>query len=131
MIGGGERNELGARNFSGEDAAFFGRGDAVSIGVKNDSGNGDGREKMADVDVVASAHGLDEIIRRDGDDLEIIEPALVFVGGFFRDVEVCDDLEERGVSFAPVELDERFKRAANFDGVGMATVVRTTRISPA
>jgi hypothetical protein len=95
VIGGGERSELGARNFSGEDAAFFGQGDAVAIGVKNDSGNGDGREKSADVDIVAGTHGLDEIFRRDGDDLEIREPALVFVGGLFRNVDIGDDLEER------------------------------------
>ena len=63
MIGGRQWNEQGAGDFGGEDAAFLGRGDAIAIGVENDGGNGNGREKRAHVDVVAGAHGLDEIFR--------------------------------------------------------------------
>jgi len=131
VIGAGKGNELGSGNFSGEDAAFFGRGDAIAVGVEDDSGDGDFLEKRANVDVVAGAHGLDEIFGGDGDDLEILEPALVFVAGFFRDIEIGDDLEERGIGLAPVELDESFESAPDFDGVGMAAVVRAARIGTA
>lgn len=129
VIGAGKGNELGAGNFGGEDSAFFGRSDAVAIRVENDGGDGDFWEQRADVDVVAGAHGLDENFWRDGDNLKFVEPGLIFVGGFFGDVEIGDDLEERGIGFAPVEFDEGFEGATNFDGVGMAAVVRTAGIS--
>jgi len=131
VIGAGQGNEQCAGDFGGEDAAFLRRGNAVTIGMKDDGRDRNGWEKRADVDVVASAHSLDEIFWGDGDELEILEPALIFVGGFFGDVEIGDDLEERRVGFAPVELYEGFEGAANFDGVGMTAVVSATRIGTA
>jgi len=41
VIGAGERDKLSAGNFGGEDAAFFGRSDAVAVRVKDDGGGGD------------------------------------------------------------------------------------------
>ena len=94
MIGAGKGNELGAGDFGGEDAALFGRSDAIAVGVENDGWDGDSWKQWADVDVVAGAHGLDENFRRYGDNLEFVEPALIFVCRFFRDIEIGDDLEE-------------------------------------
>ena len=131
MIGAGEGNELGAGNFGGEDAAFFGRGDAIAVGVKNDGGNGDFGEKRANVDVIAGAHGLDEIFGGNRDLLKVFEPALIFVAGFFGDVEIGDDLEERWIGFAPVEADESFEGAADFDGIGLAAVIGAAGIGAA
>ena len=131
VIGAGKGNELCAGNYGGEDTAFFGRSDAIAVGVENNGRNGDFRKKLADVDVVTGAHGLDEIFGGDGDDLEILEPALVFIAGFFGDVEIGDDLEERWIGLTPVELDESFESATDFDGVGTAAMVRAARIGPA
>ncbi len=128
VIGGWKGNEAGAGNFGGEDAAFFGRSDAVAIGVKNNGGNRERGEQGADVDVIASAHDFDEVGGGDGDELEILEPLLVLGGGLFGNIEIGDDLEERGIGFAPVELDEGFESAANLDCVGMPPVVGAARI---
>ncbi len=128
VIGGWKGNEAGAGNFGGEDAAFFGRSDAAAIGVKNNGGNRERGEQGADVDVIASAHDFDEVGGGDGDELEILEPLLVLGGGLFGNIEIGDDLEERGIGFAPVELDEGFESAANLDCVGMPPVVGAARI---
>ncbi len=131
MVGGGQWNEAGAGNFRGEDAAFFGRGYAVAIAVKNNGGNGEGGKQRADVDVVASAHDFDEVGVGDGDELQVLEPLLIFGGGFFGNVEVRDDLKERGIGFAPIELDEGLESATDVNHVGVTSMVCASRIGTA
>jgi hypothetical protein len=63
--------------------------------------------------------------------LQVLEPALVFGGGFFGNVEIGDDLKERGIGFAPVELDEGFEGTANFDRVRVTSVMGAARIGTA
>ena len=61
MVAAGEGDEAGVGDFGGYDAAFFGWGYAVAVAVKDDGGDGDLGEKVADVDLVAGAHELDEV----------------------------------------------------------------------
>ena len=61
MVAAGEWDEASVGDLGGYDAAFFGWGYAVAVAVKDDGGNGDLRKEIADVDLVAGAHELDEV----------------------------------------------------------------------
>jgi len=91
----------------------------------------EGGEQGTDVDVVASAHDFDEVGVGDGDELQVLEPLLIFGGGFFGNVEVRDDLKERGIGFAPIELDEGLESATDVNRVGVTSVVCAARIGTA
>ena len=61
MVAAGEGDEAGVGDLGGDDAAFFGWGYAVAVAVKDDGGDGYLGQEVADVDLVAGAHELDEV----------------------------------------------------------------------